>query len=67
MGDVAGIFFHDYRSCTRQTRKAVFASRAAKDAMASSNGGRADLPVEEHAIKLSRRRRDAGALARAVR
>jgi tricarballylate dehydrogenase len=32
VGDITGIFFHNYPSCTGQTRNAVFARRAAKHA-----------------------------------
>jgi tricarballylate dehydrogenase len=36
VGDVAGIFFHNYPSCTGQTRNAVFALKAAKHAAAQA-------------------------------
>ena len=36
-GDVVGLFFHNYPSCTGQTRNAVFSRQAGQSAAALSN------------------------------
>ena len=36
-GDVVGLFFHNYPSCTGQTRNAVFSREAGRSAAAPSN------------------------------
>jgi tricarballylate dehydrogenase len=36
-GDIVGLFFHNYPSCTGQTRNAVFSREAGKNAAQRAN------------------------------